>query len=205
MNTTEVTFTLAPYEEAVADALMAALGDLGYDGFTYTDDGFAAYIPAARFDAGQLERSEALAYFANQYAIRWTVREIEDRDWNKEWEDHFTPIVVDNRIQVRAGFHEPLPGMEYEIIIEPKMSFGTGHHATTALMLETILDLEPSLRGKRVRQPERHRERHGPLPRKPRTRQRGGPCAGKNRRMREAGALDLQRARPFLLSHAPGA
>ena len=119
MNTTEVTFTLAPYEEAVADALMAALGDLGYDGFTYTDDGFAAYIPAARFDAGQLERSEALAYFANQYAIRWTVREIEDRDWNKEWEDHFTPIVVDNRIQVRAGFHEPLPGMEYEIIIEP--------------------------------------------------------------------------------------
>lgn len=150
MNTTEVTFTLAPYEEAVADALMATLGDLGYDGFTYTDDGFAAYIPAARFDAGQLERSEALAYFANQYAIRWTVREIEDRDWNKEWEDHFTPIVVDNRIQVRAGFHEPLPGMEYEIIIEPKMSFGTGHHATTALMLRLILQHKEQFAGKRV-------------------------------------------------------
>lgn len=91
-----------------------------------------------------------LDYFSALYNIRWAAKEIEDQDWNRLWEENFTPIVVDGRIQVRAGFHEPLPGVEYEIIIEPKMSFGTGHHATTALMLRMVLDYADRICGKRV-------------------------------------------------------
>lgn len=150
MNTIELTFTITPYAEAVADALMAELEGIGYDGFAYTDTGFSAYIPVADYRAEAVDNLDMLAYFSELYRIDRTVREIEDRDWNKEWEANFTPIVVDDRIQVRAGFHERLPGIEYDIVIEPKMSFGTGHHATTALMLRMILAHAADLRGKRV-------------------------------------------------------
>lgn len=140
MNTIEVAFTLSPYEEAVADALVASLGTMGYNGFEYTPDGFRAYIPVENYDERVFAHWDMLDYFSALYDIRWAAKEIEDQDWNRLWEENFTPIVVDGRIQVRAGFHEPLPGVEYEIIIEPKMSFGTGHHATTALMLRMVLD-----------------------------------------------------------------
>ena len=89
-------------------------------------------------------------FFTRNYRIETSVQEIEDQDWNKVWEENFTPIVVDDRILVRAGFHAPVPGIEYEILIEPKMSFGTGHHSTTALMLRTILDNKERITGKRV-------------------------------------------------------
>lgn len=150
MNTIELTFTITPYAEAVADALMAELEGIGYDGFAYTDTGFSAYIPIVDYHAEALENLDMLAYFSELYRIDRTVREIEDRDWNKEWEANFTPITVDGRIQVRAGFYQRVPGIEYDIVIEPKMSFGTGHHATTALMLRTILEHAADLRGKRV-------------------------------------------------------
>lgn len=150
MTYTEIKFTIEPYEEPVADALIAELSNIGYDGFSYTDDGFTAYTNKASYQAEAIQNLEILQYFSEIYHITTTVQEIEDQDWNKVWEENFTPIVVDNRIQVRAGFHEPIPGIEYEIIIEPKMSFGTGHHATTALMLRTILEQAANIKGKRV-------------------------------------------------------
>lgn len=150
MTYTEVIFTIEPYTEAIADALIAELGTIGYDGFSYTENGFSAYIPTPDYNREAIAGLQPLQYFSEHFRISMETREIEDQDWNKVWEENFTPIVVDNRIQVRAGFHEALPGMEYEIIIEPKMSFGTGHHATTALMLRTILELAPEIKGKRV-------------------------------------------------------
>ncbi|MDE7374520.1 MAG: 50S ribosomal protein L11 methyltransferase [Odoribacter sp.] len=150
MTYTEVIFTLEPYTEAVADALIAELGNIGYDGFSYTEKGFSAYIPTKDYDRQAIAENQTLQYFSEHFRISVDTREIEDQDWNKVWEENFTPIVVDNQIQVRAGFHEPIPGIAYEIIIEPKMSFGTGHHATTALMLRTILALAPEIKGKRV-------------------------------------------------------
>lgn len=150
MTYTEIKFTIEPYEEPVADALIAELSNIGYDGFSYTDNGFTAYIDKALYNAEAIRNLEILQYFSEMYRITTTVQEIEDQDWNKVWEENFTPIVVDNRIQVRAGFHEPIPGIEYEIIIEPKMSFGTGHHATTALMLRTILEQATYIKGKRI-------------------------------------------------------
>ena len=138
---TELTFHISPYVEDIADAIIAELGDLGYDSFSYSDDGFKAYIPSKNFDEEQVKSLEILSFFQALYTITWEKTEIENQDWNKIWEENFTPILVQDRILVRAGFHPTIENIEHEIIIDPKMSFGTGHHATTALMLETILDM----------------------------------------------------------------
>lgn len=150
MRYKEIHFIIQPYSEAIADALIAELSDINYDGFTYTDTGFTAYIPAPDYKPEAIPALPLLQYFSECYRITTEESEIEDQDWNKIWEENFTPIVVDNRIQVRAGFHAPVPDIEYEIIIEPKMSFGTGHHATTALMLKTILDLSTQFKDKHI-------------------------------------------------------
>ena len=147
---TELTFHITPHVEDIADALIAELGNLGYDSFSYSDDGFKAYIPSKDFKAEQVEEMELLTFFQSLYTITWERAEIENQDWNKIWEENFTPILVQDRILVRAGFHPTIEGIEHEIIIDPKMSFGTGHHATTALMLETILDMKPRFAGKKV-------------------------------------------------------
>lgn len=146
----EITFTIAPYSEAICDALIAELGNIGYDGFSYTDNGFSAYIPSTQYDHQAIISLPSWPYFSENFQISIKEEDIENQDWNKVWEENFTPIVVDNQIQVRAGFHEPVPGIAYEIIIEPKMSFGTGHHATTALMLKTILEYKAEISGKRL-------------------------------------------------------
>lgn len=150
MTYTEVTFTIQPYSEAISDALISELGNIGYDGFSCTDTGFIAYIASKDFSEEAIYRLQILQYFSEKYRISFTTQTIKDQDWNKIWEENFTPIVVDDRIQVRAGFHAPIPGIEYEILIEPKMSFGTGHHATTALMLRSILCYAEQIKGKKV-------------------------------------------------------
>ena len=147
---TELTFHITPHVEDITDALIAGLGELGYDSFSYTDDGFKAYIPSKDFKAEQVEEMEILSFFQSLYAITWEKAEIENQDWNKIWEENFTPILVQDRILVRAGFHPTIENIEHEIIIDPKMSFGTGHHATTALMLETILEMKSQFSNKKV-------------------------------------------------------
>ena len=147
---TELTFHISPYVEDIADAIIAELGDLGYDSFSYSDNGFKAYIPSKNFDEEQVKSLEILSFFQALYTITWEKTEIENQDWNKIWEENFTPILVQDQILVRAGFHPTLENIEHEIIIDPKMSFGTGHHATTALMLETILDMKTDFSGKKV-------------------------------------------------------
>ena len=146
---TELTFHISPYVEDITDAIIAELGDLGYDSFSYSDDGFKAYIPSKNFNEEQVKSLEILSFFQSLYTITWEKAEIENQDWNKIWEENFTPILVQDRILVRAGFHPTIENIEHEIIIDPKMSFGTGHHATTALMLETILDMKPDFSGKK--------------------------------------------------------
>ena len=144
---TEITFHLTPYSEEAAEIITASLGEAGFDSFSYTDDGLKGYIPSAQFQPEVLTALHALPLFSDRGSLRWEVEEIENQDWNKRWEESFSPIRVGNRIVVRAGFHAPEEGIEYDIVIDPKMSFGTGHHATTALMLETILDLQPHFKG----------------------------------------------------------
>ena len=147
---TELTFHIRPYVEDIADALIGALGDIGYDSFSYTDEGFQAYIPADQFREEAVASLDVLGFLRESYDISWEIANIENQDWNELWEKSFSPIVVKDRILVRASFHPSIPGIEHDIVIDPKMSFGTGHHATTALMLETILDLKSFFAGKTV-------------------------------------------------------
>lgn len=149
-NYTELTFHISPFAEDIADALICELGNIGYDGFVYTEDGFKTYILTPDFREAAVSSLALFQILPNDYRISWEKTEIADQDWNKEWEEHFTPIIVKDRILVRAGFHAPRPDIPYEIIIEPKMSFGTGHHSTTALMLETILDFSAEMKDKTV-------------------------------------------------------
>ena len=113
---TELTFHITPHVEDIADALIAGLGELGYDSFSYTDDGFKAYIPSKDFKAEQVEEMEILSFFQSLYTITWEKAEIENQDWNKIWEENFTPILVQDRILVRAGFHPTIENIEHRCV-----------------------------------------------------------------------------------------
>ncbi|MBR1644171.1 MAG: 50S ribosomal protein L11 methyltransferase [Bacteroidales bacterium] len=119
------------------DLAVYALGDEGpYDSFVETPDGVKAYVPAAQYDAGFLQRSvEALGC-----TTRYEVCAMPDKDWNAEWEKNHRPVLVDDFCWVRAPFHPHRDDVPYEIEIEPKMSFGTAHHATTYMMMRLLRD-----------------------------------------------------------------
>ncbi|NGM64290.1 50S ribosomal protein L11 methyltransferase [Sphingobacterium sp. SGR-19] len=146
MKYSSVTFTSPTMEDWQRDLLIDSLGAIGYDTFEYTEQGFIAYIPMANLDIQALET--LLLRETEGFDIRYTIQEIEDQNWNELWESNFQPITVDDICYVRATFHERKPSMPYEIIIDPKMSFGTGHHQTTSMMLSYIL--ENDFQGKEV-------------------------------------------------------
>jgi len=125
--------------EPWADLLIAALGAIGYESFENTDSGFLAYVALADYDAQTT--AEVLDTYQEHCAVNFSTKEIAATNWNADWEKNFSPITVGDRIHVRAPFHE-VTDAEYDIVIEPKMSFGTGHHQTTHLMLEHLLELE---------------------------------------------------------------
>lgn len=104
------------------------------------ETGFDAYIEKEIFDRNLLE--EVLNRYGKASEIGYTIQDIEEKNWNEEWETHFDPIIVENSCLVRATFHQIKGKYPYEIIINPKMSFGTGHHATTYLMLQWQLELD---------------------------------------------------------------
>jgi len=134
----------APRE--LADILVAELSQVGYDTFEDNDEGFCAYIGEGDFDNDAV--SEIMSRYEGQGELGYDHRVITRQNWNAEWEKNFQPLIIADRVSVRAPFHEKPEGLEYEIVIMPRMSFGTGHHETTALMIENQLDLDHQ--GKRV-------------------------------------------------------
>ncbi|NIJ45579.1 ribosomal protein L11 methyltransferase [Wenyingzhuangia heitensis] len=138
MNYTGYTFTITPLQPAT-EILIAELGELGFESFEETETGLEAYIQTKDWNEDILDNVFALQ--SEEFTISYTYKEIEQVNWNAEWEKNFEPIHVDNKVSVIAPFHERT-GMEYEIIIEPKMSFGTGHHETTHLMIKHLLELD---------------------------------------------------------------
>ncbi|MCT1533034.1 50S ribosomal protein L11 methyltransferase [Sphingobacterium daejeonense] len=146
MKYTAVAFTSSTIEEWQKDLLIAELANLGFDTFEDQDQGFVAYVPSSNLDIQALET--VLATEAVGYDISYQVEELENKNWNQVWESNFSPILVDDQCYVRATFHEDKPEYPYQIIIDPKMSFGTGHHQTTSMMLSFIL--ENNFEGKRV-------------------------------------------------------
>lgn len=133
----EYTFDVKPLQPGV-DILIAQLGELDFESFSETDEGLQAYILEAQDKDDLLENLQILKN--SEFTISHTKSRIEPINWNAEWEQNFEPIEVDGKCAVRAPFH-PKTNVEYDIVIEPKMSFGTGHHATTHLMIKHLLKL----------------------------------------------------------------
>lgn len=145
MNFIELIFTIEPLEPG-RDILMAELAEVGFDSFEYTSDGLKAYCEDIGYHHEEV--IEIVDRYSDAFRISWRKGEIESINWNEEWEKNYAPIVIDNRCSIRAPFHSPRPDLEYDLVIEPKMSFGTAHHDTTALMLRWLLDMD--LKNKKV-------------------------------------------------------
>ena len=132
------TFNVAPLGVGV-EILIAELGYAGFESFVETNKGVTAYIQKNEWHDAILDDVSVLK--SQEFKISYTIEQIEQTNWNAEWEKNFNPIVVDDKCTVRAPFHEAL-GTKYDIVIEPKMSFGTGHHETTHMMIQHILNTD---------------------------------------------------------------
>lgn len=147
MNFIQVDFNIEPYEEYIADLLAAELGEIGFDTFVPTSVGMEAFIAENTFDENKLKA--LLNDFENESNIAYTVTKIESKNWNEEWEkNYFEPIIIENACVIHSTFHKNVPKATYDIVIDPKMSFGTGHHETTSLVIGELLNME--LTGKKV-------------------------------------------------------
>ncbi|MEO6281993.1 MAG: 50S ribosomal protein L11 methyltransferase [Dyadobacter sp.] len=136
MNYIEVDLKVDP---EFSEILMAELGEAGFESFVETDEGLLAYIQEADFDEDNL--NEITTKYQDLATIAATWKSLERRNWNEEWEKSYEPIEVGDQIRVRATFHEPDPAFKYDLLIQPKMSFGTGHHETTWLVMNEQLSL----------------------------------------------------------------
>lgn len=134
----EYTFKVRPLQPA-SDILMAELGAIGFESFVEEPQGILAYIQKKDWSEAMLKHVEILAN--TNFSISYHYKEIEQENWNANWESNFHPIQVGDTCVVRAPFHEK-PNVRFDIVIEPKMSFGTGHHETTYMMLQHILELD---------------------------------------------------------------
>ncbi|MCL5129554.1 MULTISPECIES: 50S ribosomal protein L11 methyltransferase [unclassified Algibacter] len=128
-------FKVTPLQPGV-EILIAELGYAGFESFVENEDGVTAYIQKEEWNADILNDIQILD--SDEFEITFEFDEIEQTNWNEEWEKNFNPIIVDDACSVRAPFHEK-PDTTYDIIIEPKMSFGTGHHETTHMMIQHVL------------------------------------------------------------------
>lgn len=138
MNYIELLFTTIFQEDYQQDLLMNALAEAGCDTFEELDFGFKAYMPSASFNKRFLD--ERLEPFHQLLTFSYEVTLIPQKNWNEVWESNFQPIQIKDQIWVRATFHEPRKDFPFEIIIDPKMAFGTGHHQTTSMMMDFMLD-----------------------------------------------------------------
>jgi len=140
MNYTKISFSVA--DQNTKDTLMALLSDTAFEGFEETAEGLNVYIEKPSLDMDEINA------VSNQLNVSYTTEEIAKRNWNEEWEKNFEPVIINGFCSVRADFHPKPENVEYDIVITPKMSFGTGHHATTASMMTFMKELD--FKGKHV-------------------------------------------------------
>ena len=126
---------LQPWNEI----LMAELIEIGFDSFTEENDGILGYIQNELYNEAELKSLWLMN--SDEVEISYTFQEMPNINWNEEWEKNFSPIYVEDKVLIRAEFHEANPAM-HEIVIQPKMSFGTGHHPTTHLMIQQMMEMD---------------------------------------------------------------
>lgn len=123
-----------------SEILMAEIAEVGFDTFLETDKGFEAYVEMEKYDKEQLEFVKQK--YSTQTPIIFYYDRIQKKNWNEEWEKSYEPIIVENKCLIRADFHTIEKKYPYELIITPKMSFGTGHHQTTYLMIKNQMEID---------------------------------------------------------------
>ena len=145
MDYVEILFFFKREESFVGDLLAAELAEIGFDSFLEDEQGLKAYVPVEKWNEAAL--NEMLASFPFAGGITYSKMQIKGQNWNEEWEkNYFQPIVVGGECVIHSTFHKDIPEAKYDIVIDPKMSFGTGHHETTSLMIGEIL--KAGLQGK---------------------------------------------------------
>lgn len=127
-------------QASVAEELMALLGELGFESFVEEGNDLSAYIQSSQFNSTILHKEDYWPENIDPLKFSWKV--IPDQNWNAVWESNFEPVTIAGRCHIRAPFHPTVEDIEYQLIIEPKMSFGTAHHETTALIIEYLLDID---------------------------------------------------------------
>ncbi len=141
INYVQFSIKIIPFSENMSDVMTYELGELGFESFTIDDTILNAFIQSSSFN--ELLTEKLIDEFKDLYQvdIQYEHTIIEQQNWNEEWEKHyFEPIIIGNTCLIRSSFHNPNPSVKYEIVIDPKMSFGTGHHETTSMMLEWLLE-----------------------------------------------------------------
>jgi ribosomal protein L11 methyltransferase len=128
--------TIPTTDAPLQEILIAQLSALGYEGFEQEETFLRAFLPEDRFDSASLNSLLA------PWQLTYDQDRLEERNWNEEWEKNFQPVVVEGFCGIRAHFHAPTPGVRYDLVITPKMSFGTGHHATTYMMVQEMEHLD---------------------------------------------------------------
>lgn len=131
-----IKITFAELQPEQKDILIAQLADAGYEGFEEKDNSLDAFISKKNFDTGLLRE------ISFKYQTPYSLQKIAETNWNQLWESNFEPVIVNDFVAVRADFHQPIPTTKFEIVITPKMSFGTGHHATTYMMIELMKEID---------------------------------------------------------------
>jgi ribosomal protein L11 methyltransferase len=140
MKYIQVAFSFTAIEAYQQDLLIAELGDIGFNTFEEVEGGFLAFVDLSNYSEDQLKN--VLEQFEGEFECNYTVSEIEGKNWNEEWEKNFEPLIINDQCYVRATFHEARPEYLYEIVIDPKMAFGTGHHQTTTMMMQYLLETD---------------------------------------------------------------
>ncbi len=139
MDYQKVTVKLNPDTQDFRDVFMASVGELGFDSFVEEDDHLEAFIPAPLWNESLLVNE----MFQPMFSLEYEVELIPEQNWNEVWEkNYFQPLLISNQCLIRAPFHKDYPIAKYEIVIEPKMAFGTGNHETTSLVMEQILEMD---------------------------------------------------------------
>jgi ribosomal protein L11 methyltransferase len=130
-----IQLTFHPVTTQQSEQLIAELNEIGFAGFEEAEELLKAFIPAADFDEGKVNGVTS----SNRLPYRKSI--VKAANWNQVWESNFEPVIVDDFVAVRAGFHKPVTSVAHEIVITPKMSFGTGHHATTFMMMQQMRNI----------------------------------------------------------------
>ena len=142
MNYYEIKFNIEPNTEINRDVLAAVLAEIGFESFAENPNGIDAYISEKLRDEEKIKNCISDFPLEN-VQLSFTSSFVAAKDWNEEWEKNFfQPIIINNQCVIHSSFHENIPSLQYDIVIDPKMAFGTGHHETTGLMISFLLDTD---------------------------------------------------------------